>query len=273
MNTQYLHELKQPGIKFTDPANTEVSRREIKAYFKQLELLRLDFIEHISSCRESVALAYFDTMIDIRKMLLCYPKHASGQAGKVLRDWLDVFPSSVVNNPTLMAQIVSGYSKSIEITLDFLHTVSPAEAFHIKEEHKVVHKEDTVPKPVFFEELQVPQETLPAIFSALKQEHWIANDTSEDVFMFYFTGRGEATSKAIRWTEKIRLLALFINEITADKSRWNKASKIFETRVKGKLNEYSTKSPNNYTSSLVGATESETLKANESAVKRVVHIK
>ena len=63
MNTQYLHELTQPGIKFTDPANSDVSMREVEAYFKQLELLRLDFIEHISSCRESVALAYFDTII------------------------------------------------------------------------------------------------------------------------------------------------------------------------------------------------------------------
>ncbi len=269
MNTQYLHELKQPGIKFTDPANTELSRHEVAAYFTQLELLRLDFIEHISSCRESVAKAYIDTIIDVKKILQSYSKHVSGPAGEALRDWLDVFPSSVVFNPSLMARIVSGYSKSIEIALDFLRTISPAEAFRVEEEHEVVHKENTEPKPVFFEELLVPQETLPAIFSALKQERWIAKDTSEDVFMFYFTGHGTEPRKHIRWIGSLTLLVLFLKEISADKRIWKKAATVFETIKKGKF-DFSAVDQASLRSSFSQAQLQDKYKDNLQAIARVI---
>ena len=268
MNTQYLHELKQPGIKFIDPANTEMSRREIEAYFKQLELLRLDFIEHISSCRESVALAYFDTVVDVRKILRCYNTHVIGPASKELSDWLSAFPAPVVHNPSLMSRIVSGYSQSIETTLDFLHTISPVDAFKVAEGKNDKHEDEADRAPLFFDELQVPEENLPTVFAALQKEHLIARDTAQDVFLFYFTGQEPKPTKRIRWVGSLTLLVLFLKKMSADKRIWMKAATIFETIKKGET-EFSVVSSATLRSSFSQAPLQDKYKENMKAIARI----
>lgn len=122
--TDYLSEIKTPVINFSDVNNTNQALEEIEDYLKHLDVLRLLFVESLSSCRDTVALAYLEELVDVRKIIIAHTqgKYVPSTPFKHLTRRL---PQEVLTNDILRNRILFGLLHSIERAIDFVRVIIP----------------------------------------------------------------------------------------------------------------------------------------------------
>ena len=120
--TDYLSELKKPHLSLKNPDNGDQVNRSIQDYLTDLEKLRLLFVDSLSSCREAVALAYLDELVDMKKVLRFL---VEGREGIIIPRRLSSaynfpFPSLRTKNAFMY-----GLIESVEKSIDFVKVISP----------------------------------------------------------------------------------------------------------------------------------------------------
>lgn len=131
--TDYLSEIKTPVITFSDVNNTNQALEDIEDYLKTLDVLRLLFVESLSSCRETVAVAYLEELVDIKKIILAHTqgKYVPSTPFKHLTRRL---PREVLSNDILRKRVLFGLLHSIDRAIDFVRVIIPNAAIPYVEE-------------------------------------------------------------------------------------------------------------------------------------------
>ena len=111
--TAYLSEIRTPSIVISNPKDEKLASKEIDDYLKRLEVLRLEFIESLSSCREKVALAYIS---ELHRTQEIHSRRLRGVFTFILKDTLP-------NN--LRQRFLRGMDASIKKALEFAQTIAP----------------------------------------------------------------------------------------------------------------------------------------------------
>ena len=123
MNTDYLLEIKRPTLSLLDCQNEAEAEQTVDQYLWRLEELRLSFVEYLSTCRESVALAYYDELITLKKALMYIGSDKENISRVCMITW-DISDYACPWREGIQ-RIKEGVLHSINITLDFLRTLSP----------------------------------------------------------------------------------------------------------------------------------------------------
>lgn len=136
MTTDYLLEIKRPSLSFLDCQNEAEAEQKVDLYLWQLEKLRLGFVEYLSTCRESAALAFFDELITLKKALM-YLGPGKENVTRVYMITREISGSAFPwHGPFQRAQ--EGVFHSIDLTLEFLRTLSPKDICFNNNWHKQV---------------------------------------------------------------------------------------------------------------------------------------
>ena len=126
--TTYLSEIKTPHIEITEVHDVPRSLTEIEEYLKRLEVLRLDFVESLSACREKVALAYLDELVDARKVALLCSRPSSAGVSAALKFYSAGICREALLNDTLRNKVVWGLRSSVDRAIDFVRVILPNDA-------------------------------------------------------------------------------------------------------------------------------------------------
>lgn len=88
-------------------------------------------------------------------------------------------------------------------------------------------------KPIefFFGQVEYAEMELREMYGRLIWDQWIEDtQTSEDDFVYFFTGIGHAPLKRIRWQKSSVALSFFIKRVSKDTRIWKVCSQVFEVR-------------------------------------------
>ena len=97
----------------------------------------------------------------------------------------------------------------------------------------VVNKPPKNSEPItyFFSNVDPSENELREIYNRLVWNQWIDDgQTSEDDFVYFFSGVGRPPKKRIRWKESGVLLSFFVKRICNDTRIWKLCSEVFELR-------------------------------------------
>ena len=95
----------------------------------------------------------------------------------------------------------------------------------------LVQKQTAKPITCFYNRVEYAEGELRELYGKMAWDQWIDNEqTSEDDFVFFFSGHGVPPRKRIRWMKSSVSLSFFIKRMTEDTRIWKMTSKIFEVR-------------------------------------------
>lgn len=87
------------------------------------------------------------------------------------------------------------------------------------------------PNLPFFTCVAFSESELRVIYGKLVWEQWIdQGNTTEDEFVYFFSGNGQPSHRRIRWAKSSVHLGFFLKEMTQDNRIWKVASKVVEVR-------------------------------------------
>ena len=87
------------------------------------------------------------------------------------------------------------------------------------------------PNLPFFTNVAFSESELRVIYGKLVWEQWIdQSNTTEEEFVYFFSGNGQPSRRRIRWTQSSVHLGFFLKEMTQDPRPWKVASKVVEVR-------------------------------------------
>ena len=116
--TEYLWEIKSPRLIVSDINDITKASHEIEEYLKELEKLRLGFIEFISANRDKVALAYYG---ELERALMILQRRIEGV--------FSIRSSQVgLLCDNLKKPLLLNMKASLEKTIDFVQSLLPCEA-------------------------------------------------------------------------------------------------------------------------------------------------
>lgn len=79
------------------------------------------------------------------------------------------------------------------------------------------------------------KEQLADIYNGLKEKGYLSINTTEDEFMYYFSGEGNKPSRKLKWIGKKGKLALFIWHFFDCNNKWIITEEVFEEQCRTKL--------------------------------------
>ena len=95
----------------------------------------------------------------------------------------------------------------------------------------LVQKQTAKPINCFYNRVEYAEGELRELYGKMAWDQWIDNEqTSEDDFVFFFSGHGVPPLKRIRWMRSSTSLSFFIKRMTEDTRIWKITSKVFEIR-------------------------------------------